>query len=96
MSQGASFLDVTLRRMDAVNVFRTTARANRLDPRAAAVVQSQRPRRVATFTSPATPGEGGGSPSPIGDVTDITDGVERTLATNQLPNIPPIGPAEPK
>jgi len=96
MSQGAEFFDLTRRRMEAVDVFRRTARANRLDARAAAVVQSQRPRRVATFTPPPTSGEGSESPSPIGDVTDITHGVQLTLATNQLRNVPPIDPAAPR
>jgi hypothetical protein len=96
MPQAGSFLDVTVRRMDLVSVFRRTARANRLNAQAAALTRSQRPRRVAAFTPPPTVGAASGSPSPINAVTDLTGGVQLTLAENQVRDLPPTDLAEPK
>jgi hypothetical protein len=96
MPQAGSFLDVTLRRMDAVTVFMRTARADRLEARAAAASPAQRPRRVAAFAPPLTSGVESGSPSAIGAVADVTGGVQLTLAENQVRDLPPTDLAEPK
>ena len=96
MSQGASFLDVTLRRMDAVALLRRTARADRLDVPATTVTRSQRPRRVTSFTG-ASHGWGKKRVAiPVSAVTDVNDGVWPTLTRNHLQDLSPMGLAEPK
>lgn len=85
--QALSCSDLTARRMNAVvAVFRGAVRAGGLDARAGTATRTQRPRRVSTFTGA----------TPIRAVTEVSDGVRRTLTKDRAQGLPPIDLAESK
>jgi hypothetical protein len=92
MPQAPGLSDVIARRTDAVvAVFRGTVGAGGLEVWAAMATRSQRPRRVATFTStsPTTAVVERAAP-------DVQDGVRLTFSKDQIRDLPPIDLAEPQ